>query len=417
MRLSKLFTKTNKNLLKDESSISGQLLTRAGYIDKLSAGIYTFLPLGWRVIRKIKNIIRQEMEKIDGQEIFMPVLHPKKSWEITKRWEIKEMFKLKNKFNQEYGLGWTHEEIITPLVKKFVSSYKDLPVYVFQIQTKMRDETRAKSGVLRTKEFIMKDLYSFHSSNEGLDNYYEKVKNAYFQIFNQCGIGEKTFLTLASGGTFSKYSHEFQTLTKNGEDIIYICQKCGLAINKEIKNEHLSCPECGNKKFKEEKSIEVGNIFKLGTKYSQPFNFKFTDKDGSKKLVIMGCYGIGIPRLMGAIIENNFDEKGIIWPELVAPYQIYLISLETKKDNQTRKISEEIYQNLKKKGIEVLYDDRKEKTAGEKFTDADLIGIPWRMVISEKTIKRKSVEIKRRNKKNISLIPIQDIEKFFIEKF
>ncbi|MCK4781933.1 prolyl-tRNA synthetase [Candidatus Parcubacteria bacterium] len=414
MLQSQLFAKTTKQAPKDEKSVNAQFLIRAGFVDKLAAGIYTYLPFGLCVFKKIEKIIEEEIEAIGGQRILMPCLHPRDKWETTGRWQVSEMFKLKGRSEKEYGLGWTHEEIITPLLKKFIFSYKELPCYVYQIQTKFRDEPRAKSGLLRGREFIMKDLYSFHSEQKDLDNYYEKVKNAYFKIFKRCGIGDETYLTLASGGTFSKYSHEFQTITDAGEDIIYICENCGLAINKEIKQEHSKCPECGKAKFRQEKAIEVGNIFKLGIKYSEPFNFKFKDKNGQEKLVVMGCYGAGLDRLMGAVVEVHNDKQGITWPKEIAPCQVHLIQIE---DNQKlNKVAGKLYKDLKKNNIEVLYDERKDKSPGEKFAEADLIGIPYRIVVSERTIKKNSIEIKERKEKQSKLVKIKDLPQFLNEK-
>ena len=411
MKQSKIFTKTLRNAPKDEKSISSAFLTRAGFIDKSSAGIYSFLPFGLKVLEKIEKIVEQEIEAIGGQKILMPGLIPKKNWEITGRWKtFEELYKVKGKANQEYGLGSTHEEVVVPLVQKYIASYKDLPCYVYQIQTKYRDEIRVKSGLLRGREFEMKDLYSFHASEMDLDKYYEKAKKAYFKIFKRCGIGSQTHLCLASGGSFSKYSHEFQTITSAGEDIIYICENCGLAINKEIKQEHSKCPECGKTKFREEKAIETGNIFKLGTKYTKPFNFQFTDKQGGKKLVEMGCYGIGIGRLMGAIAEVHYDDKGIIWPKQVAPYQIHLIQIGNSA--KISKSCEKVYETLKNQGIEVLYDDRQDKTPGEKFADADLLGIPLRIVISERTLSKDRVEMKQRDKDNITFLKIKSLPQF-----
>ena len=406
MRQSQLFTKTLREPPKDEASANAKLLVRAGFIDKLSAGIYSFLPLGFLTHKKIENIIREEMEALGGQEISMPSLHPKENWMRSGRWQFEEMFKLKGRDEKEFALGWTHEEIVTPLVKKNIQSYKDLPFSVFQIQDKFRNELRAKSGLLRSVEFVMKDLYSFHKSEKDLDEYYDKVRDAYFKIFERCGLREKTYLTLASGGTFSKYSHEFQTLCEAGEDTIFICQKCNLAINKEIKDETPACPECGGKDFKEERAIEVGNIFKLGTKYSESFNLKYRDEKGQENLVIMGCYGIGLGRLMGTIVEICHDEKGIIWPSQVAPFEAHLLSLE----QETKKEAEALYEKLAKSGIEVLYDDRAALSAGEKFAEADLIGIPARIVVSEKTLAKDSVEIKKRSKKEIQLIKLNDLK-------
>ncbi len=398
MLQSQLFTKTKREPPKDEKAINARLLIRAGFIDKLMAGVYSFLPLGFRVLKKIEDITREEMKNVGGQEILMPTLHPKSNWEQTGRWNSYDsLFKFRSYYSKnDLALGPTHEEIISPLVKKFVSSYKDLPFYVFQIQNKFRDETRVKSGLLRTREFLMKDLYSFHRDENDLDRYYDGIKAVYQRIFNKMGIGHLTYLTFASGGTFSKYSHEFQTLTSAGEDKIYICEKCKVAVNDEIISEQNCCPECGNKKLKAEKAIEVGNIFKLKTKFSTPFNLKYKDKEGKEKDIIVGCYGIGLTRLLGAIVEVFHDNQGIIWPESIAPFKIHLIDLG--KEAQSQKI----YQSLQKVGIEVLYDNRKESSAGEKFADADLVGIPWRAIVSEKTDNR--IELKKRNEKKTNLV-------------
>lgn len=406
MLQSRLFTKVQKTVPIEERSVNAQLLIRAGFIDKLMAGVYSFLPLGWRVLKKIENIIREEMNTIGGQEVFLPALHPRHLWEQTNRWYYPEMFKFKNRSKKDFSLGWTHEEIITPLIQKFCSSYRDLPVYVYQIQDKFRDELRSKSGLLRGVEFLMKDLYSFHQDKEDLNNYYERVKNAYFKIFQRCGIEKKTYLTLASGGTFSKNSHEFQTLTLSGEDTIYLCLKCKLGINKEIiREEKFQCPQCGNKKLKIEKTIEVANIFSLKDKFSQSFDFFVKDETGEKKLILMGCYGIGLSRLIGTIVEVHHDEKGIIWPKKVSPFQIHLIELNNQ-NQKIKKTAQKLYQNLGKEKIEVLYDDRFDKSAGEKFVEADLIGIPLRIVISEKTLAKKSLEIKYRHQSQIKLIKL-----------
>lgn len=410
MLQSELFTKTKRETPRDEEAINAQLLIRAGFIDKVMAGVYTFLPLGFRVLKKIENIIRGEMTNIGGQEILMPTLQPKANWVKTDRWQnYDSLFKLISELSKnEYAIGPTHEEIVSPLLKNFIFSYKDLPVYVFQIQNKFRDEKRVKSGLLRSREFLMKDLYSFHADEKDLDKYYEKVKAAYFDIFNRVGLGNSTLLTFSSGGTFSKYSHEFQTLSETGEDKIYVCEKCRVAINKEIIEEQNSCPECGNKKLKEEKAIEVGNIFKLKTKYSTPFDLKYRDEKGKEKEVIMGCYGIGLSRLIGTIVEIFHDAKGIIWPEPVAPYAVHLLNLETKKQK-----SDKLYDSLQKSGVEVLYDDRNDVSAGEKFAEADLIGLPYRLVISEKTGDK--IEIKKRSSSEIELITEKDLMKLLIK--
>jgi len=410
MLQSKLFYKTDKNKSSDVESVSHDLLTRAGYVDQLMAGVYSFLPLGFRVLKNIEGIIRKNMVEApaNGQEILMPSLTPKENWVKTDRWEnFDVLFKLKGAGDKDVALAPTHEEVVVPLAKKIVFSYKDLPISVFQFQNKFRNELRAKSGILRTREFLMKDLYSLHATQEDFEKYYDKMKKVYLSVFKQMGI--KAYVTLASGGSFSKYSHEYQMVAEAGEDTIYICQKCKLAINKEIKEENPTCPECKGGDFEEKKAVEVGNIFSLGTKFSAPFDLKFRDKDGSEKPVIMGCYGIGLGRTMGAVVEANHDDKGIIWPREVAPFLAHLIPVG--QDKKVLKLAEKLYTDLQKKNIEILYDDRQDKTAGEKFAEADLIGIPYRIVVSENTRKSNSVEIKERNKKQLKLVKINSIEK------
>jgi len=410
MRQSELFTKTLKTIPKEES-VSARLLIKGSFIHKLMAGVYSFLPLGFLVLKKIEKIIREEMIKIGAQEVLLPALHPKEIWEKTDRWKYPEMFKLKDRRGREFSLGWTHEEIISFVLSNFVHSKKDLPLAVFQIQTKFRDELRPKAGLLRTKEFIMKDLYSFHVDQEDLDRYYEVVQKAYFKIFERCGIKEKTFLCLASGGAFSEYSHEFQTQTESGEDLIYLCENCKIGVNKEIiQKEKFKCPQCQMKISKTFKGIEVGNIFKLGDKFTKPFNLKIKDKEGKERFIVEGCYGIGLGRLMGAIVEVWHDEKGILWPKEVAPFLIHLIPIEIS-EKKVINATERIYKNLQKRNFEVLYDDRKEKSVGEKFFDSDLIGIPYRIVVSKKTLKKDCVEIKKRDKKEKKLVKIKDLIK------
>jgi len=410
MLQSKLFLKTTKNKSAEVEAVSHDLLTRAGYVDQLMAGVYSFLPLGFRVLKNIESIIRKNMKQspANGQEILMPALQPKENWQKTGRWDSLDiLFKIKGGGDKEYALGPTHEEVVVLLAKKNILSYRDLPFSVFQIQTKFRDELRAKSGILRAREFLMKDLYSFHATQEDLDKYYEKMIKVYLNIFKEAGLQKLTYRTLASGGSFSKYSDEFQTVTDAGEDIIYICKKCGLAINKEIKSENPACPKCKGAEFEEKKAVEVGNIFKLGAKYSLPFDLKFRDKDGSEKSVIMGCYGIGLSRLMGAIVEINHDDKGIIWPKSAAPFLVHLICVEN--DKKIKVAAEKIYKTLLKENIEVLFDDRQDKTAGEKFADADLIGLPLRLVVSKKTESAKSVEIKMRGEAKAKLVSYKNL--------
>jgi len=416
MLQSKLFYKTNKNKSANADSVSHDLLIRAGYIDQLMAGVYSFLPLGFKVLKNIEHIIRKNIEEIGGQELLLPVLQPKENWVKTGRIEKEKeiLFLVKGNGDKEYVLGPTHEEVVTPLAKKVVFSYRDLPFYVFQIQDKLRDELRPKSGLLRVKEFLMKDLYSFHANQADLDSYYEITAKAYEKIFKEAGIGKLTYRTLASGGSFSKYSDEFQMITDTGEDMIYVCKKCGTAINKEIKPENQTCPNCKAGEFEEKKSVEVGNIFKLGTKYSTPFDLKFTDRDANDKPVLMGCYGIGLGRLMGAIVEASHDDKGIIWPKSVAPFKVHIIEINPESGSpsasERKKVkdqAEKLYTDLQNKGIEVLYDDRQGKSAGEKFAEADLIGIPYRVVISRKTLNTKEkIALKERELIEASERPI-----------
>jgi len=415
MRQSFLFTKTKKEIGEEEKSLNANLLIRAGFIDKLAAGIYTFLPLGLRVLKKIENIIREEMNNIGGQEILMPSLTPKENWETTNRWaNFDALFKLKGVDDKEYALGATHEEVVTPLTKKFVFSYKDLPLYVYQIQTKFRNELRAKSGLLRGREFAMKDLYSFHIDENDLNKYYEKAIIAYFKIFDRVGLKEITYLTLASGGAFSKYSHEFQTLAESGEDTIYICPKCKIVYNKEIIDIITKCETCKLtvKDFKEAKAIETGNIFKLGTRFSNDFKLKYVNKEGKENDVIMGCYGLGPSRLMGTIVEIFNDKKGIIWPISIAPYQFHLLIIG--QNTELAKNGEKLYNELIKAGFEVLYDDR-EESAGIKLIDSDLIGLPYRLILSDKTAKEDSIEFKARNSDKTELVKLKKLANYLKE--
>ncbi len=406
MRQSALFAKTQKQLPKDETSANARLLIKAGFVHKEMAGIYSFLPLGLRVLNNIAKIIREEMFAIGGQEVFLPSLNPKQNWQQTGRWDtLDDLFRFTSFYTKtDYALAGTHEEIIVPLVQRFVSSYKELPLAVFQIQNKFRDEKRAKSGLLRGREFLMKDLYSFHTSEQDLDRYYQVVKESYDRIFKRAGL--EVIYTVASGGTFSKYSHEFQVLTQAGEDTVHVCEKCALAVNEEILQEQPACPQCGNKNLRPEKAIEVGNIFKLKTKYSSAFQLAYKDERGESREIIMGCYGIGLNRLMGTLAETSHDEKGLVWPSSVAPFQIHLIAL-SGVEAQTDKLYDEL------SGIEVLYDDREEVRAGEKFAEADLLGIPWRLVVSDKALAQESVEVKERKSGRVELLKLRNITNFF----
>ncbi len=409
MKQSNLFTKTTREAPRDEMSRNAIWLTRAGYIHKEMAGVYSYLPLGLRVIEKIEKIVREAMNKIGGQEVLLSALHPKENWEKTGRWEtMTDLYKVRDTSDKEFALGPTHEEIITPLVASQINSYQDLPFSAYQFQTKFRSELRAKSGILRGREFIMKDLYSFHRDESDLDNFYNLVGESYGEIFKAVGIGDQTIHTLASGGTFSKFSHEFQTLTPAGEDKIHICTKCRLGINDEIIAEHKVCPSCGSADRTTETGIEVGNTFKLGTRFSTPFELNYRDEKGEMKPVIMGCYGLGITRLMGAMVEVLADDAGLIWPEAVAPFRAHLVSLGAEKDAEVMKQASEVYNLLTKSGIEVFWDDRP-LAAGVKLADADLLGLPYRLVVSSRTTGKKEVEVKRRTAKEVELIPIEKL--------
>jgi len=402
MLYSKLFGKTLKTTSKKAEAISHQYLVRGGFIDQLSAGIYSFLPLGWRVHQKIENIIREEMNVIDGQELFLPTLQPKSLWLETDRWEKMDppLFVLKDQHQREYALGSTHEEVITDLVRRYINSYKDLPLYLYQIQNKFRNEIRATSGLLRVREFIMKDLYSFHTSEKDLDDYYQKVLAAYKKIFTRCGFVVK--VTEATSGTIGgDVSHEFMMFCETGEDKILFCPKCDFGTSKEVLKK---CPKCDSL-LEEGRAIENGHIFKLGTKYSKSMNACFVDEKGKKQLIWMGCYGIGVGRLMGTVIEAHHDEKGIIWPENIAPFKAHLICLGEKET----KTANDVYQKLKERGIEVLYDDRKDVSVGVKFTDADLIGVPYRLVISPKTGSK--IEFKKRDSQETQNLDLNDLIK------
>ncbi|HBO16747.1 MAG: Prolyl-tRNA synthetase [Candidatus Moranbacteria bacterium GW2011_GWE2_35_2-] len=406
MRQSKLFTKTRKEAPKDEVSLNARLLIRAGFINKEMAGVYSILPLGLRVINKIANIVREEMNATGGVELQSTALQKQEVWEKTNRWSdavVDNWFKTKLKNGSELALAFTHEEPMANMMKNFISSHKDLPVYVYDIRTVFRNEARAKSGIMRGREFFWKALYSFSKDEMEHNEYYEKSKIAYKNVFDRVGLGEKTFMTFASGGSFSKYSHEFQTVSEAGEDLIYIDEEKNIAVNKEVYNDEV-LKDLGLDKNKliEKKAIEVGNIFSLGHRFSEPFDLKYKDEKGEEQFVFMGSYGIGISRLMGVVVESYNDEKGIIWPEAVAPFVVHLISLNQDEE------AEKIYNILREKGIEVLFDDR-DVRAGEKFADSDLIGIPWRIVVSGKSLEKGGVEIKRRNSQESEIVEIEKL--------
>jgi prolyl-tRNA synthetase len=388
MKQSQLFTKTRREAPKDEVSKNAQLLIRAGFIHKEMAGAYTFLPLGLRTLNNIIAIIREEMNRIGGQEILLATLQEPKHWEASGRWSdeaVDVWFKTELKNGGELGLAPTHEEPLTNLMREHISSYRDLPRYAYQFQNKFRNELRAKSGIMRSREFIMKDLYSFSRDEKEFRKFYELCADAYLKIFARVGLGGVTYRTFASGGSFSKFSDEFQTVSDAGEDIIYVHDGRKIAINKEVYQDDVLA-ELGMQKsdLREAKAIEVGNIFPLGTRFSEALGLTYKDEDGSEKPVVMGSYGIGPARLMGTIVETLADDKGIVWPESVAPFDVHLVELGGDNED-VRREAEELYRELTQAGVDVLYDER-DLRAGEKFADSDLIGIPLRIVVSPKSL-------------------------------
>ncbi len=411
MRQSTLFTKTIKETPKDELARNAQLLLRGGFIYKEMAGAYALLPLGLRVFKKIEQVIREEMNELGGQEIILPSLQNKETWEPTDQWSdanVDVWFKTKLKNDSELGLGFTHEAPLTKLMKEYISSYRDLPVYPFQFQTKFRNEARAKSGLLRLREFVMKDLYSFSKDQAEHEMFYNKASDAYKRIFSRLGLGEITYLTFASGGVFAKYSHEFQTVCEAGEDLVYVSEEKKIAINKEVYTDEV-LESLGLKKgdLVEKKAIEVGNIFTLGTRFSDALGLVYLDEAGERKKVFMGSYGIGPGRVMGTIVEALSDEKGIVWPEAIAPFKVHLLALTEAETVQSE--AKKLYESLEQAGVEVLYDDRLGVSNGEKFASADLIGCPWRLVISEKSLAAGGIEIKRRNESESKIIKAVEV--------
>ena len=405
MRQSQLFTKTRKEAPSDEVSKNAQLLIRAGFIHKEMAGVYSYLPLGLKVLNKIIGIVREEMNLIGGIEMMMAELQPSELYKKTNRWNdnvVDVWFKTKLNGGEEIGLAFTHDEMLTDILRDHISSYRDLPKYIYHFQTKFRNELRAKSGIMRGREFLMKDLYSFNVSQEGLDDFYEQCREAYMKVFSRCGIGDKTFFTFASGGTFAKYSHEFQTISESGEDIIYVHEGKKLAVNKEVlTDEVLSDIGLSRGDLVEYKSIEVGNIFKQGTRFPDAAGLTYLDNQGEQKSIYMGGYGVGITRLMGTIVELLSDDKGIVWPKEVSPFAVHLLRLG--ENEKTVKFADELYADLRHRGVDVLYDDR-DLRAGEKFADSDLIGIPVRFVVSDKTVLEGKVEVKLRIESDSKLV-------------
>lgn len=402
MQLSKLAFQVSKNPPANADTINHQLLVQAGYVRQLMAGVYTYTPLGLRVLRNIERIIREEMNAIGGQEVLMPALHPKANWLTTDGWnKIDVLFKLKSRTGKDYALGQSHEEIVTPLAKEVINSYKDLPLALYQIQWKYRDELRSKSGILRGREFLMKDMYSFHETQTDFDRFYAEVKQAYLRIFKRLGLTAKA--TEASGGNFTeKVSYEFMVLTDAGEDDIFYCDACDYCVNQEIAKVKTgdACPKCGAT-LQAARAAEVGNVFDLGQKFAKDFDVTFTKADGSRDYPIMGCYGIGVSRCMGVIVEKYHDEQGIVWPATIAPAQAIILAL-----NGAEEYAQEVYQSLTKQGLTVLLDDRGE-SAGSKFAAADLLGIPVRLVISARN--GQQIEWKERSSTTSKLASLEEV--------
>lgn len=408
MRLSQLFTKTSKSVPADEVSKNAQLLIRAGFVYKVMAGVYAYTPLGLRVLENIKQIVREEMNAVHGQEIIMTSLQRKETWEGTGRWDdevVDVWFKSKLKDETEVGFGWSHEEAILEMMQGFINSYKDLPTSVYQFQTKLRNELRAKSGIMRGREFVMKDMYSLHATQQDMDNYYDKVIEAYKRCYERFGLGDSTFVTFASGGSFTKFSHEFQTICDAGEDVLYVNDDQTVAVNEEVLDD--ATQELGINKddLHPVKSAEVGNIFKFGTDKSQQMGIYFTDSDGTQKPIYLASYGIGITRVMGVIVEKFADEKGIVWPEAVAPAKVYLVQIG---GDESKKRADAFYDNLMSKGIEVLYDDRDERP-GAKFADSELMGIPHRVTVSDRLIEADQYEYTSRVTAETSTLTLTEL--------
>ncbi len=405
MKLSQSFVKTLRTAPKDELAKSAQFLIRAGYVHKEMAGVYDYLPLGLMVLENIKKIIREELNRIDGQELSMTTLQNPEPWKATDRWDDQKMdvwFKTNLAAGGELGLAPTHEEPITNMLKDYVSSYKDLPFSVYQFQTKFRNELRAKSGILRTREFLMKDLYSFAADEDTHEKFYHQAEDAYARIFERVGLGDCTYKTFASGGVFSKYSHEYQTIIPVGEDTIWFNQDKSIVLNEEVLNDEVLADfNVKREELESAKACEVGNIFTLKTKYSEPLKLEFNDKDGSRKTVLMGCYGIGVSRLMGVIAEKFADDKGLVWPENIAPFKYYLIGIGEAGE----KLANDIYTSHEK---DILFDDR-EARPGEKFADYELMGIPYRIVISDKTLAENKIELSNRQTGETKLLTIDEL--------
>lgn len=396
MRLSQNFTKTRKQAPADEQAKNAQLLIRAGFVHKEMAGVYAFLPLGKRVLDKIAQIVREEMNAVGGQEVQMTTLQPRELFERTDRWDdakVDNWFKTKLANGTELGMGLTHEEPIVSSVGEYINSYKDLPVLVYQIQSKFRNELRAKSGLLRGREFVMKDMYSFARTQEEHDAIYEKVAAAYAKVYERLGVGSETYRTYADGGIFTeKFSDEFQTISPIGEDTIYVHEGKHVAVNKEVyTDENLTKLGLEKSELVEKRGVEVGNIFPLESKYTDALNVYYTDESGKDQSIIMGCYGIGVSRLVGLLAEHFSDDKGLVWPVNIAPATVYLVQI----GQQSKAQADDLYETLMARGIEVIYDDRDERP-GAKFADAELMGIPYRVTVSDRLLEEQKFEFTSR---------------------
>ncbi len=406
MRVSNLFTKTLKQAPADEVAKNAQLLIRAGFVYKEMAGVYAYLPLGLRVLENIKQIVREEMNAVGSNELVMTTLQRKEVWEKTSRWSddvVDIWFKTNLKDGTELGLGWSHEEAIVEMLKGYINSYRDLPVSLYQFQHKMRNELRAKSGIMRGREFTMKDMYSLHATKEDLDAYYEKVIEAYKRVYDRLGIGEDTYVTFASGGAFTKFSHEFQTICDAGEDIIYLHREKNIAINEEVIDDAIAELGIKREELEQVKTAETGNIFNFGTQKTDEMGLYYTDAEGKQQSLHIGSYGIGITRAMGVIAEKLSDEKGLVWPAAIAPYKVYLVSIGDVAQQAT-----ELYDALQAAGVSVLFDDRSERP-GAKFADAELIGLPYRVTISERLLGEGKLEFSRRTNGEVELLTLNEL--------
>lgn len=407
MRRSELYIKTSKSAPADETAKNAQLLIRAGFVYKVMAGVYAYTPLGLRVVEKIKQIVREEMNAVQGQELVMSSLQRKETWEATGRWDEKAVdiwFKSKLQDGTEVGFGWSHEEPIIEMMRQYILSYKDLPASVYQFQTKLRNEVRAKSGIMRGREFMMKDMYSMHATQEDMDQYYDQVIEAYKKVYDRLGLGDSTFVTFASGGAFTKFSHEFQTICEAGEDTLYMSPDHSVAVNGEVLDDATNELGIDKNTLEPVVTAEVGNIFKFGTEKSEKMDFYYTGEDGRRHPIFLASYGIGITRAMGVIVEKSADEKGIVWPASVAPFGVYLVSI----GESGARAADELYQCLTDEGIEVLYDDRDERP-GAKFADAELMGIPNRVTVSDRLVEQNMVELTVRATGETSVLTREDL--------